>query len=123
MIHKDLNYLKLSLKGEPFRLIASLQVTNASYNQARHILLQRYENTRAISEAHARAVISYPHIKTEDSSQLRRLQASVQENVLAMQALGVKIERRIAAQAAEGLRRRRRAVQGCARCREAAQAA
>ena len=86
------NYLKLSLKDEPFRLVAALPVTNSSYDQARRILQKRYENMRAISEAHARALISYPSIKIEDCVQLRKLQASVQEHVLAMQALGVKVE-------------------------------
>jgi len=62
-----LNYLKLSLKGDASLIISSIELSAANYRTAWGILLDRYENTRLIVDAHITALLSGPKLEKESA--------------------------------------------------------
>jgi len=70
---EKLNYLKSAVKGDAHRLIRNLPVTTANYSIARGILQDRFGNVRVIVCSHLEALFSYPALKSESASGLRKL--------------------------------------------------
>ena len=91
---QKLNYLKASLKAdaEPQKLLASLTVTDPNYQVARQLLVDRYDNKRCIIRAHIHAICSYPAIRSENVTLLRKMQSAMMENIMALHAHGIKRE-------------------------------
>ena len=86
---EKLHYLKSSLEGEASKLVSSLASTDDNYKIARKLLMERYDNKRAIIRAHVHAICSYTPIKTENAVQLRRIQFVMNEHIHALSAQGV----------------------------------
>jgi len=89
---QKLHYLKTSLKADAQKVLTSVQITDANYVVARDLLERRYENKRAIVRAHIHAMYSTSPAKTESASLLRKLQETMEENVLALRAHGVPVD-------------------------------
>ena len=86
---QKLNYLKRSLRGEAAKVISEFSITDGNYKAARELLCARFENKRCILRARFQALYSYPSLKSENPSALRKFQTAMMEHIQALQNLGV----------------------------------
>ena len=86
---QKLQYLKTSVKEEPYRLISSLTITNTTYSVAQNILRKRYENKKVIVREHIHSNVSFNAIKSENATLLRKLIETTDKYVSCLQNLGV----------------------------------
>ena len=59
---QKLFYSKGLLTGEAKRLLTSITITDANYEEARDILKNRYQNLRAIVREHIAAIVNAPNV-------------------------------------------------------------
>ncbi|GFV87212.1 uncharacterized protein TNCV_5114301 [Trichonephila clavipes] len=71
---QNLQYLKLSVKGEAATLLLSIQITNDNYKKAWNALTECYENEAEIINAALNKLVLQPVLKQESASGLRKLQ-------------------------------------------------
>lgn len=81
---QKLHYLKSSVKGDAAKILTSLQITDANYSAAKDILVKRYSNKRIIVREHVHAISTFPAIKQESASALRKLLETIDEHLLAL---------------------------------------
>ena len=86
---EKMQYLKSSLQGEALSVVASLPLTGSSFNTAWTMLCERYENKRAISRDHIAAISQFAPIKGDETSRLRNLHQTMDENRMAIIAQGI----------------------------------
>lgn len=67
-----MQYLKTSITGEAAKLISTMEVTGDNFTKAWTILVNRYENKRAIRDAHVGALLDLPSITKELPVELRK---------------------------------------------------
>ena len=84
---EKLSYLNLPLTCDAAQIVSSLLVTDANYDIAKRKLEEGYNNKRSIVKAHFAAIHALPSIKSESSTELRKLLESSNEHVQALEAL------------------------------------
>lgn len=72
-------YLKSYLRGEPVKLIDTLELTNDNFKIALEILKDRYENKLVILNTYINALLDYPVLLKCTSQSLRDLLQIVKE--------------------------------------------
>ena len=88
-----MQYLVGSLRGEALKVVSSLPMTGTNYSTAWDLLVKRYGNKRAIVRAHIHNIVTAPHVKNDDTTKLRDLWQTVQENILALRTQGIPISK------------------------------
>ena len=88
-VAQKLQYLKTSLKDEPYRLISSLTITNSNYAVALETLTKRFENKKLIVHEHVHALVSFTPLKNESASALRKLIETTEKNLSCLKNLGI----------------------------------
>ncbi len=68
-------------------------MTGTNYSTAWDLLVKRYGNKRAIVRAHIHNIVTAPHVKNDDTTKLRDLWQTVQENILALRTQGIPISK------------------------------
>ncbi|XP_076398078.1 uncharacterized protein LOC143266413 [Megachile rotundata] len=84
---KKLLYLKSSLSGEALEVIQNTPITEAGYEGAWEDLEVRYGNTRLLSFAHHRAILTCPPAQRQSTSELKRLLDTFRQTIRAYSAL------------------------------------
>jgi len=68
---QKLHYLKANLKGEAGSVLSNVHVTDANYVTAWTLLRRRYDNPRAIVNAHLQAFFDIPGAKSQTAHELK----------------------------------------------------
>src|SRR5277367_2619437 len=89
---EKLQYMKTFLRGEPLKLLQSIQTTEANFEEALKRLMDRYNNKRLIVNSHVRALLNAPVVSSDSAQGLRGLLNTVLEHLRALQALGAETE-------------------------------
>lgn len=85
-------YLLSSLKGEPYNLLKTIQITDSNYEDALQILLTRYENKRIIATKHLDRILDLEPMSEKNIEQsLRNIMNTFSENYAALKALGINV--------------------------------
>ncbi|XP_059062482.1 uncharacterized protein LOC131855256 [Achroia grisella] len=100
LIHNDstldniqkLYYLRSYLKNEPYDLIKNLPLTANSYDKARQLLEDRYNNRYRIINEHISQLLDLPALVKSTSDNIRNFVASLKQSIVALQNFDVKIE-------------------------------
>lgn len=82
-------YLKSYLKGEPLKLIDSLQVTNDNFHTAIDILKNRYENLNCVITAYFNSLLETSTITKCNPQNLREFVTNSKRNIESLQNLKV----------------------------------
>lgn len=85
---EKLHYLKLSVSGEPAQHLKNIAISNENFTRAWDALVDRYENKRILIEAHLAILFGTNKIKSENSTEIKRLLGDVKEVLGALEALG-----------------------------------
>ncbi|XP_055701775.1 uncharacterized protein LOC129801041 [Phlebotomus papatasi] len=80
-------YLKSSLSGEPARLLKTLKVTDANYNEAWDTLVKRYNKPRNIVFDHIKTFIAQSKKVATNPTELRQAFNTFEQVIKAMDAL------------------------------------
>lgn len=83
-----LHYLRWALTGDAYRLVESLEVTDANYTIAWGIISKRYKGNKAIIQHHVQALINLPTISKESHTSLRQLVDTAQQHINTLKRLG-----------------------------------
>lgn len=67
---QKLHYLKASITGDAALLINHIQIADTNYDAAWKLLVEEYDNQRAIIHAHIHAFAELPIMKTESAVEL-----------------------------------------------------
>lgn len=86
------HYLKSCLKGEAYRAIDSLTISNANYLSAWTILQKRYKNTRLIVQSHVQAILNCNEMNKCNAENLRKLIDDVITNLEALRVLQIPVD-------------------------------
>ncbi|XP_052755730.1 uncharacterized protein LOC128201792 [Galleria mellonella] len=100
LIHNDLTldnvqklyYLRSYLKNEPYDLIKNLPLTASSYDQARQLMEERYNNRYRIVNEHIGQLLDLPAFVKSTPENIRNFVASLKQTLAALQNLDVKVE-------------------------------
>lgn len=76
---EKLQYLNLCLKGEASQLVVNIEVTDANFARAWHVLVDRYENKRVLIETHLASLFSLAKVNQQSASELKTLLRNVKE--------------------------------------------
>jgi len=76
---QKLHYLKANLKGEAGSVLSNVQVTDANYIAAWTLLRRRYDNPRAIVNAHLQAFFDIPGAKSQTAHELKVIRDKTNE--------------------------------------------
>ncbi|XP_072403050.1 uncharacterized protein [Diabrotica undecimpunctata] len=82
------HYLKRSLQGEAFEIIANLQVTHDNFPIAWNLLCDQYTDKRALLHVHTKALFDIHPIKRESSKGLSHLVDHVKMHLRSLRSLG-----------------------------------
>ncbi|XP_059223245.1 uncharacterized protein LOC131997020 [Stomoxys calcitrans] len=89
---QKLYYLKTNLRGDAFRLIQHLQVTDANYKAAWELLEKRYNNKRILFTKLVDKILDHPSINSQVAVGLRKLLDSVNESIHALKAMDIPLD-------------------------------
>ena len=81
------HYLRSCLKGDAYKAIESVTVSDSNYQIAWDVLKKRYENTRLIIQEHVFAIINSPSIQKGSHSSMRQLVDDITINIAGLKAL------------------------------------
>ncbi|XP_071055027.1 uncharacterized protein [Onthophagus taurus] len=87
-----LQYLKMSLTGEPAQLLKNISVTGDNFSRSWQILIDRYENRRLLIETQLSILFSARAVKSDSSSELKRLVGEIKEAFRALKVLKCPIQ-------------------------------
>ena len=83
------HYLKSSLTGEALRAIEGLNITDVNYDRAIELVKKRFNNKRAIVNAHINEMVNFCPVKNESAQALRGLIDSFTKQIGALGGLDV----------------------------------
>lgn len=89
---QKLTYLKSSLKGEPFNLVATLETIDSNYILAWELLKKRYDNKRRIITNHVQNILNINSVTRDSAIGLRQFINTIQTQVNCLRALGQKVD-------------------------------
>ncbi|XP_058987780.1 uncharacterized protein LOC131806914 isoform X1 [Musca domestica] len=89
---QKLYYLKTNLKGEAFRLVQHLQVTEANYEAAWELLEKRYGNRRILFTKLVDRILDHQNINSLSAISIRNLLDNVNESIQALKAMDIPLE-------------------------------
>lgn len=89
---QKLQYLKLSVKGEAFTLLQSIQLSDDNYEIAWKILSERFQNETEIVNAALNKLMSQPNLKNESAVGLRKLIDTTQQCIDTLKILKQPVE-------------------------------
>ncbi|CAL1671716.1 unnamed protein product [Lasius platythorax] len=81
---QKLYFFKSFLEGEAARIIEHIQISDANYDGAWGLLVDEYDNSRALVHAHIHAFASLPIMKTETSRELKHLRDTASASLSAL---------------------------------------
>lgn len=81
--------LKSYLSGEPHRMVRHLHANEHSYDEAWSILSKRYDDERAIINAHLQKFIDLPFLVTETSEDLKLMLNTTNECIAALKSFKI----------------------------------
>jgi len=84
-------FLKSSLNGHAHRMIQSIPVTGSNYQSAWQSLIDRYDNLQILVFSHLKMICQELIIKKGCTDELRKLITELNQNVRALQELGVPV--------------------------------
>ncbi|XP_050313723.1 uncharacterized protein LOC126748497 [Anthonomus grandis grandis] len=84
-------YLQSALRGDAAQVISSLTASDDNYTIAWKLLKDRYQNKKAITHSHIKAIFNLPMIKEENHSSLRKFLDSFQKHFRCLENLGEKV--------------------------------
>ncbi|XP_035212317.1 uncharacterized protein LOC118186340 [Stegodyphus dumicola] len=87
-----LQYLKSALKGDAFRIIQTIAITDNNYKLAWSLLEERYSNPREQVYAHLKRFMSIPVIQNESASAILNLIDVTSEVVRSLECLEQKLD-------------------------------
>lgn len=82
------HYLKATLKGEPLKIIQTLEFSAENYKIAWEALCNRFDSKRLLVFNHVRSLFNLEHITRESASSLRYLIDNVFEHLKCLNTLG-----------------------------------
>ncbi|XP_043481644.1 uncharacterized protein LOC122510805 [Leptopilina heterotoma] len=83
-----LHFLKSSLSGDALDLIFNIKTTSDNFKIAWELLINRYDNKRAIVTAHLNAIFSLEPLKKESAGGLLQIYNTIQKHISALKNLG-----------------------------------
>lgn len=86
------NYLISSLMGPPLSIVKCIPMTSNNYQIAYDNLIQRYSNKRLLASAHWVEIENAKKLHSENSQALRHLLDIFQENLSALENLGLPVK-------------------------------
>ena len=86
---QKLHYLKASLQDEAAVILSHLPLTASNYRIGLKLLEDQYSNKRLILKSYMDAILQAPPLRIESSEGLRRLQLTLDENLMAMEAMSI----------------------------------
>ncbi|XP_072400934.1 uncharacterized protein [Diabrotica undecimpunctata] len=89
---QKLNYLRMSLKGEPLHLIDTLEISDANYEIAWTILNDKYENIEKLINNQIKELFNLPVINKETHSSLSQLFDNTSRILKALEALNEPVQ-------------------------------
>jgi len=84
-------FLKSSLNGHVLSMIQSIPVIGSNYQSAWQSLIDRYDNLQILVSSHLKMICQEPIIKKGCTDELRKLITELNQNVRALQELGVPV--------------------------------
>ena len=88
---QKMHYLKSYLNGEALKLIDHLQISDANYNTAWELLLNRYQNIRLLVSSQISRLMTQPRIQTESSAAIKSLLDNTKEVLQSLSNLNIDI--------------------------------
>lgn len=85
-------YLQSSLKGEALKVLESLPISNVNYLRALQLLRERFENKKAIINAHLKDIFDLPVVSKESHVNLRKYVDTVLRNYRALEGIGESVD-------------------------------
>lgn len=82
-----MQYLKTSVSGEALQLISNMDISEENFNKAWKILVDRYENKRAMRETHLDALFTLQFMTSESAHELRELYDNSKECIELLQGV------------------------------------
>nr|XP_029708407.1 uncharacterized protein LOC115254858 [Aedes albopictus] len=78
---QKLLYLKSTLKGDAASMLDAMDITDVNYGIAWNLLMEQFENKRAIKQRHLHALFNIKQIPEDSPKELRHLVTECQRNV------------------------------------------
>ena len=85
----EFNHLKSVLKGDTYKKLEYIDVSEQDYQAAWKTLVEFYDNKRLIISRHLDALLSLKRIETEDIDKLRALSDQAVQHVKCLENLGI----------------------------------
>lgn len=82
-----LHYLKCGLTGEPARLLCNTATTDANFEVAWNVLMDRYENKRILVNTHLQTLFRLQPMTKESSTELKELLFTTNQTITALKNL------------------------------------
>lgn len=76
---QKLHYLKANLISDASLVLSNVQVTDANYRTAWELLRKRYDNPRAIVNAHLQALVDIPSVSSQSVNEMKNLHDKTNE--------------------------------------------
>ena len=86
---QKLNYLKASFQDEAAVILSHSPLTASNYRIGLKLLEDQHSNNWLILKSHMDAILEAPPLRIESSEGLRRLQLTLDENLMAMEAMSI----------------------------------
>ncbi|XP_011884042.1 PREDICTED: uncharacterized protein LOC105571179 [Vollenhovia emeryi] len=90
---QKLHYLKACVTGDAAVLINHIQIADTNYDAAWKLLVEEYDDQRAIIHAHIQAFAELPIMKTESAGELKNLRDTVAASLSALTNLERPVEK------------------------------
>lgn len=89
---QKLQYLKVSLKGEAYRIVQSIQISDDNFKIAWDLVNERYSNKREQVFAYIKRFLSLPNVQTESAIAILNLVDNINEIIRSLEVLGQTID-------------------------------
>ena len=87
-----LYYLKSALRGDASKVVGSLPLSDANYEEAKRLLIERYDNKRYIIQAHLRCLFDLSEVKSRSVASLRNIIDVSNKHLSALRGLGEQVD-------------------------------
>ena len=84
--------MKSALRGDASKVVGSLPLSDANYEQAKRLLIERYDNKRYIIQAHLRCLFDLSEVKSRSVASLRNIIDVSNKHLSALRGLGEQVD-------------------------------